>query len=381
MLTVLEADSIVRTFVDRLMGDEERNLAQAGLLRTTGLRGRAGELAILSSALDGALDRYANSDSAPAPYKGRTARDVTAALRKRWGIGAYPTRSALQDRVGQIVHRTLANWEQRAYASEDFRRELEKQILELAAHGSRVDDGWLTTLPTALPPASAARTALLALARHSGVEGDDRELVQTIRQVVTHKVRAYLKAEPVHLIHHREIVEGAWFRDDVRFVEPVRGMLTSPKREAVDGEHGEFLRTSRAVVTLQFYLCLIDARHFTAELQAEARSRAAYKVFLTPARTKINRGCHCPPSRPDSVDGRGCPGRPVQPCRGSYFPSLRNSSSPSKRAIWSPTDVRSRTTGNSTSPYFLLRRTCSYRASGRPVGEPRCDGRIRRDRV
>lgn len=280
MLTVPEAENVVGAYIERLMGREHRAPSQGSPLWSASLVGRADELAVVNLAINRALDRYAASDSTPDLYKGRTVADVVAALKRRWGISRYPERTVLVDDAGKIGHSTLRNWETRAFGSETFRTELERELRALASRPAGDDSDWLTALPSVFPPVSATREALLVLARRAGVEGDEREAVQTIRQAVTHRVRTYLAAEPRHLIHHREIVESAWFWDDLRFVEPVRGMLSRGDLSAANVERGVFLRVSKTVATLQFFLCLTEGARFTKQIQETAQSRLAYKVFL-----------------------------------------------------------------------------------------------------
>lgn len=280
MLTVPEAEHLVAAYFGKLLGYERRSPLPNESSWSTSFVGRADELAVVNLAINRALDRYAASEFAPDLYKGRTVADVVAALKRRWGISRYPERTVLVDEAGKIGHSTLRNWEQRAYGSETFRSELDRALRAHASRPARNDDDWLTVLPSAFPPESASRTTLLTLARRAGLTGEEREAVQTIRQVVTQRVRTYLAAEPRHLIHHREIVESAWFWDDLRFVEPVRGMLARRGQSTASVEQGVFLRVSKAVVTLQFFLCLADGAHFMKQIEATAQSRLAYKVFL-----------------------------------------------------------------------------------------------------
>lgn len=277
MLTAPEAERVITAYVGKLLGYQGRIPTQDDRPWTVALAGRADELAVLNLAIERALNVYAASESAPDLYKGRVVADVVDVLKRRWGIVRYPERTALADDTGSIGHSTLRNWEKRAYGSEAFRTELSRALSARFVGG---DGDWSKALPSALPTESASRTALLAFARRAGLKGEEREVLQTIRQLVTQRVRAYLTAEPRHLIHHREVVESAWFWDDLRFIEPVRGIFARERFPVAGAEQGVSLSVSRAVVTLQFFRCLADEADFIRQLEATGRSRLAYEMFL-----------------------------------------------------------------------------------------------------
>jgi len=285
MLSAPETAALVGWYVENLTGRRAKVLKSQ--TTTWAWLDRADAIQIVNRALDDALETWAHSETSPNAYKGRTSEQVASALRRRWGVEAYPDRSALEIDGSKTSHSTLRNWENSAIASTDFRVELERSYLSRLGHTSPDDRVWVYHLPSAFPPESPSRESMLDIARKAGLGADQAANIQAVRQVITMRVRRYLSAEPRHLIHHREVVESAWFRADVQFVEPVRGMLHATDSPSSIAETGAMVRVSRAVTRLQFFLCLDDPKAFARELQATARARASFKMFLQHAEPKL----------------------------------------------------------------------------------------------
>lgn len=280
MLSFAETEGLVGWYVDTLLGRRTPIVSHKDVGQIPAWSDRAHAIAAFQKSIDEALVLYADSRSSTDLYKRRTTAEFVSCLRTRWGLGKYPERSVIEVDATTIGHSTLRNWEAAAYSSEVFRSGLERGLVARLSESTSDSGSWLEGLPTEFPPASASLTSMLEIARNAGLDGDDRSLIQTVRQTVSLRVRTYLAAQPRHLIHHREVVESSWFRSDVQFIEPVRGALSKDLVIQGHAERGQSLAVSRAVVTLQYFLCLLDPRSFTRQLQATAGTRASFRMFL-----------------------------------------------------------------------------------------------------